>query len=96
MLAKTINQLFKKIETNEGEERNQEANKDGTHATYVGVRSKGVRINFIGLNHSRWNPPSYDVIKLNVDVAWGKGQVSLAILARSYDVKVLGLRYDNY
>ena len=42
------------------------------------------------------DPPPYNIIKLNVDVARAKGKTSMVILAWNLEDDVIGLWYDNY
>ena len=60
-------------------------NEKAIKASFVGNISRGTHINFIGSTSSRWAPPPYNTIKLNV--VWSKGKAYLIALAKNYDVE---------
>ena len=48
------------------------------------------------LIHKKWNPPSYNTLKLNVDTRWDWGITLSMILYRNVEGEIIGLWYNNF
>ena len=71
-------------------------NEEKDQAKVLGERFYGHYISYLGLTQSRWIPPIYGTLKLNVDVTWDKGKITIAMIAGNHEGNVLGLWYNNY
>ena len=52
---------------------------------------KGPHLTYLGPNRGKWTQPHFNSIKLSIDVAWAKGKMLMAMLAKNYEREVLGL-----
>ena len=62
----------------------------------LGFSSNGLRLDYLGPNQSWWNPPLFNMIKLNIDAAWERDKVSVTVLVHNYEGDVVELWYNNY